>query len=170
MRVREHRGSLADSLDTAVIIDPSRPALMEHVIKVCAPLLVVRPSDISVDYYGFETRLDEHQYIIKIAHYGVFGFIDEIGGGKIDWLRGTFYPELLERYREILREAQDWPAADKAGREHLLWMLDELERREEQSLTKKHRWLGFVQGVMIAAGLTTVDDERDETRALFNGA
>ena len=33
---------------------------------------------------------------------------------------------------------------------------------------KANRWLGFVQGVVIAGGLTTVQAERDFTRPLFH--
>ena len=52
---------------------------------------------------------------------------------------------------------------------HLLWMLKEIELNQEQSLTKKHRWLGFVQGVIITKGWTTVLNERDATRDAFDG-
>lgn len=55
-------------------------------------------------------------------------------------------------------------------REHLLWMLNEIENNKEQSLTKKHRWLGYVQGIIIAEKLTTVSEEREFTRPLFDGA
>ena len=33
---------------------------------------------------------------------------------------------------------------------------------------KANRWLGFVQGILIAGGLTTVQVERDFTRPLFH--
>ena len=46
---------------------------------------------------------------------------------------------------------------------------DEIAGNDTQSITKKHRWLGFVQGIPIAKKLTTVDTERDFTRDLFNG-
>ena len=53
--------------------------------------------------------------------------------------------------------------------EHLLWMLDQIENNKEQSITKKHRWLGFVQSVLCVYRCTTVDDERNFTRSIFNG-
>lgn len=169
MRVREHRGSLADSLETAVEIEENRPALVAHVIKTCAPLLEVKARDIKVKPYGPRPSLGDPDWIITIDNYGVFGFVDRVVEPG-PWLTESFYPELLDRYRDILNAAEDWVGPDKAGRTHLLWMLDELESRHEQSLTKKHRWLGFIQGVMIANGLMAVDDERDRTRAIFLGA
>ena len=33
---------------------------------------------------------------------------------------------------------------------------------------KANRWLGFVQGILIAAGVLGVDEERDYTRPLFH--
>lgn len=45
---------------------------------------------------------------------------------------------------------------------HLRWMLNEL--RGEMEITKANRWLGFIQGTMIAAGLLTVTREREFTR------
>lgn len=46
--------------------------------------------------------------------------------------------------------------------EHLRWMLGEL--RGDMEPMKANRWLGFIQGTMIAAGLLTVPREREFTR------
>ena len=48
-------------------------------------------------------------------------------------------------------------------------MLEEIEYNEEQSLTKKHRWLGYIQGILIAFKILDVDEERNITRPLLNG-
>lgn len=85
--------------------------------------------------------------------------------------------EILERYNQILINNSNETAVykieplfgDETNVKHLLWMLQEIEMNTEQTLTKKHRWLGFVQGVIIAKGWTTVAEERDATRELFNG-
>lgn len=53
---------------------------------------------------------------------------------------------------------------------HLIWMLRQIRYNEEQSLTKKHRWLGFVQGVMTCKGYLTVLEERDLTRPILDGS
>lgn len=91
----------------------------------------------------------------------------------IDWSEGTtvFYPELIARYRGMTEEGiriNAFPSGQYQAGEHLLKMLGELES-PGKSLTKKHRWLGFIQCSLISAGLTTVDAERDHTRTIFNG-
>jgi hypothetical protein len=47
----------------------------------------------------------------------------------------------------------------------LVKFLDEFNY--EVPLMKLNRWLGYVQGVLIERGVTTVEIERDETRPLF---
>lgn len=84
---------------------------------------------------------------------------------------------ILDRYNQILINNSHETAVykiepvfgDEMSVKHLLWMLQEIELNKDQSLTKKHRWLGFVQGVIIAKGWTTVIEERDATRYLFDG-
>lgn len=69
---------------------------------------------------------------------------------------------------ENFRYAPD--EADQTSDRHLLWMLYQIKFNDDQSLTKKHRWLGFIQGVMVMKGYITVSDERDQTRDIFNGS
>lgn len=76
-----------------------------------------------------------------------------------------FYPELISRYR-----AMAVGCGPSEATLHLLDMLNTLETSAEQSLTKKHRWLGWIQGELIHLGATTVQAERDFTRDIFKGA
>ena len=47
--------------------------------------------------------------------------------------------ELLIRYRTILNSiTNELPDKKYISKEHLFWMLEEIEYKEEQSLTKKH--------------------------------
>lgn len=80
-----------------------------------------------------------------------------------------FYPELLGRYRAMLQEGDFFYFNEFDNTDHLLWMLTELTTNENQSLTKKHRWLGYIQHAIISAGLTDVMTERDYTRDIFKG-
>lgn len=63
---------------------------------------------------------------------------------------------------------------DPTSLEHILWMCNELEKKIVPytgtgfSVDKFSRWVGFVQGILIAKGLTTVQAERDITRPWFN--
>ncbi|QBJ02804.1 hypothetical protein MZD04_gp278 [Pseudomonas phage Psa21] len=52
---------------------------------------------------------------------------------------------------------------------HLLWMLKEVQENPEQSHTKKHRWIGFVQSQLVAYKFTTVNYERNATRWILDG-
>lgn len=86
--------------------------------------------------------------------------------------------EVCSRYRRILSTAFVDEALAKLPNgtvhhttTHLKFMLSEISDRDgNMSLTKRHRWLGYVQGTMILAGLITVQDERNATRNLFDGS
>ena len=45
-----------------------------------------------------------------------------------------------------------------------------IEEWDSLPIDKLSRWLGYVQAVLVANGLTTVDRERDATRPLFREA
>lgn len=80
-----------------------------------------------------------------------------------------FYPELIERYLKMLQDADYFAVDEFDNTAHLVWMLRELQTNDGQSLTKKHRWLGYIQHALISQGLTSVTIERDFTRNIFNG-
>ena len=86
-------------------------------------------------------------------------------------------PKILERYFTICVESlpnvvlEIRPIeGDETNPVHLLWMLDQIQSNNEMSLTKKHRWLGYIQGVLVMKGEINVTDEREYTRNLFNGS
>lgn len=75
---------------------------------------------------------------------------------------------IIERYDEMLwREGATIECRPDPGTDpcHLRWMLAEL--RKTMDAQKAMRWLGFIQGVMISNGMTTVTVERDFTRPYF---
>jgi hypothetical protein len=71
---------------------------------------------------------------------------------------------LLDLYRENLT----WPKCnfirfdDSKGTRHLVWMLDEIEKMDDEA--KANRWLGFVQGILSASRVFTIDELRDHVR------
>lgn len=85
-----------------------------------------------------------------------------------------FYPEICDRYRQMLRTIRGTPLPSYLPKQHavryLEWMLATIQFGDDQSLTKQHRWLGFIQDALCVRGLTTVDEERNFTRPIFNGA
>lgn len=52
---------------------------------------------------------------------------------------------------------------------HLVWMLDQIQWDTTQSLTKKHRWIGYIQGVLIERGIMDMTTERNITRDILRG-
>lgn len=86
-----------------------------------------------------------------------------------------FYSDLMYKYISILKDCSDHLVVKETPEEplsnnHLAWMLYELMENEAMSLTKKHRWLGYVQGVMVMKGYIDVSTERKATRHIFKGA
>lgn len=86
------------------------------------------------------------------------------------YTEGDFYPTIIERYATMLIIAPEFHNTGEHCTRHLLWMLKELQTNRDQSLTKKHRWLGYIQRAVIEQGFTTVQAERDFTRPIFKGA
>jgi len=82
--------------------------------------------------------------------------------------------EVALRYFGMLDMAGATPIRSKTpstdDMHHLAWMLQQILYDGEQSLTKKHRWLGFVQACLIVAGFLTIDGERNATRYIFDGS
>lgn len=94
--------------------------------------------------------------------------------------------ELIELYRaHLLKEGCEpvkvydvypsgWSGNETTAKDHVLWMLNELERMEMQDMEpgsrdKISRWLGFVQGVLWSTGLYTLDELREQTRKALEG-
>lgn len=82
-------------------------------------------------------------------------------------IHGDFYPELRQRYFDLLDSIPIENSSEPLSKSHLSWMLVKLS--DDMSETKKHRWLGYIQGCMTFYGLINVNEERDATRQLFNG-
>ena len=83
-------------------------------------------------------------------------------------IHGDFYPELRQRYFDLLNCAPIENSNEALTDSHLAWMLTELSN-PDMSETKKHRWLGYIQGVMATKTHIVVNDERDATRDVFKG-
>lgn len=81
--------------------------------------------------------------------------------------------QLFERYYWLLADTKrPLPLQDKCDREHLMWLcytaIDGI-KNESMPYGKLCRWLGFIQGILCVANITTVDEERDFTRPIFKG-
>ncbi len=49
------------------------------------------------------------------------------------------------------------------NQKHLLWMLEQIEYGEVTG-EKAHRWIGYIQGVLVAMHVATVGEMRDLNR------
>ncbi len=79
------------------------------------------------------------------------------------------HEDILIRYENMLKEftpsCRENPGT---GEGHLLWMLKQIRNHQtKHNVEKYHRWLGFIQGVLIMKGYTTVETERNFTRSYF---
>jgi hypothetical protein len=82
----------------------------------------------------------------------------------------TYYDALAKcanRYAQMIKDRASWDG-------WVLWETlynfnAEFEAGcySQQPLCKLNRWLGYIQGVLIERGVTTVQKERDWTRPLF---
>ena len=85
--------------------------------------------------------------------------------------------ELLNRYRykciqllppnAILEIKQE--VGNETSPQHLIWMLQQIQSDDSMSSTKRHRWLGYIQGILVSKQSFSVQDEREYTRDIFNG-
>lgn len=79
------------------------------------------------------------------------------------------FSTMAKRYLPVLGVEPKNNEDDPLSAEHLAWMLMELVQNPTMSESKKHRWLGYVQGCMVSQNLITVKEERNATRPIFNG-
>lgn len=78
------------------------------------------------------------------------------------------HDDIIYRYDSILSAITDRIECEPdpgTSFPHLRWMLNEIPKHEDEF--KQHRWLAFVQGVMIERRILSVPMERDFTRPYF---
>lgn len=78
------------------------------------------------------------------------------------WTCGQRYKEMLGGYE--VRQSQRTQASHELL-EFIMLFMDECIA--DKPVPKLCRWLGYIQGVLIERGITTVQEERDWTRPLF---
>ncbi len=94
MRFREHRGGLAESMETVVNV-AHHVALLDHIRKLAKPWPIfppVTPETVHIKPYGWDGRIGWDTHIVVLDGYGVLGFTDEDPSG----------PRWLTRYCVVL--------------------------------------------------------------------
>lgn len=77
MRVRQHRGSLVESLKTVKQIPATKEALADHINMVMDFPVKFGPGSITIIPQGFDDRIGWNTFLINVAGLGVFGYCDE---------------------------------------------------------------------------------------------
>lgn len=75
MRIRQHRGSLFDSMETVETIEPTREAIaawaeLVYDIKCPASQIVVKPDH-------FDIRVHWNNHLVTLSGFGVLGYCDQ---------------------------------------------------------------------------------------------
>lgn len=78
MRVRQHRGSLADSLLTVKQVPATKEALADHINNTLDFPVKFGPGSIRVLDQGYDDRIGWNNYLIIINGMGPYGYCDEI--------------------------------------------------------------------------------------------
>lgn len=78
MKFREHRGDLAESMETVVEL-PDHAALLEHIRKLAEPWPTfpsVTAETVHIEPCGRDERIGWNTHIVTLDGYGVLGFTD----------------------------------------------------------------------------------------------
>lgn len=73
---------------------------------------------------------------------------------------------LLESLLLIDRTATHDEHAEETSIPYLMWMCHEIINHKRWDESKAHRWIGYIQGAMVAKGWTTVEIEQDRIRSV----
>lgn len=80
---------------------------------------------------------------------------------------------VTQRYINILGDKdvrQEFNQDNPTSLGHLMWMLITIKYNDDNmSDTKRHRWLGYIQGCLTCHGIIVVKDEMEITRSIFKG-
>lgn len=77
---------------------------------------------------------------------------------------------IAQRYIDLLKDYPPGDPTDITAPAYLISMCRTLIEQTSMYDDKHSRWLGCVQGIMLANGMLTRDRERDLTRPLFHQA
>ena len=84
-----------------------------------------------------------------------------------------YYDNVIRDDSIPIKQVEDHTRSDLQRLEHLRWMIDQMLHTADPRLLGKfqkpetvNRWLGFIQGVMWAAGYFGIKELRDQSRDL----
>ena len=71
----------------------------------------------------------------------------------------------------IIKNYNDFPKdiKEEIHPDYLVWMCGKiLENLDIWPVHKAHRWIGYIQGVLITLDISTVSEQKEETRKILN--
>lgn len=74
---------------------------------------------------------------------------------------------LFWRYLEMIEDADNEILEDKYNLMSMAIVGRDLAADNKLTIDKGNRWIGYIQGILIAHDITTIQIERDYTRELF---
>jgi hypothetical protein len=82
MKVRQHRGGLAESMATVKEVEPTLEALTAHINVLFSDFgPTVTADQLKFRSQGMDTRIGWDTYLVAIEGYGVFGMTDQLPEG-----------------------------------------------------------------------------------------
>lgn len=78
MQFRQHRGSLADSMETVAVMEPTFKAILNYLKQqgVLGFDQINSTNAFHCKRYGYDERIDWNTYLISVDGHGVVGFTD----------------------------------------------------------------------------------------------
>lgn len=127
-----------------------------------------KPPESSLEYT--ERQFNAIRSVLQPLYDQVKRLEDEQKVGQARHMAVRYASKLAERLEEFRIEDKELPTSDTSVR-HLIWMCQQIVEHtgyvpNEWSVTKLHRWIGYIQGVMVARGFTTVLREREDYKQL----
>lgn len=113
-------------------------------------------TDIYVDGDPFMT--------LEAAEAAMQGVLEQYWDSRREYTLSVLLKEYADGYGPIRADTTHLRPTDGAMAHHIAWMCQQIP--ELQHPTKKHRWVGFVQGVLWVLGRRSIDQLRKESQEI----
>ena len=72
--------------------------------------------------------------------------------------------EAAARDLEIFLLSPNIPKDGPCGKPHLVYMIEQISTNKDFSAGKKNRWLGFIQGALVALNVCTLEEMKETNK------
>ena len=171
MKFREHRGGLAEAMETLVELESSTAALVNHLNATC-PMFEFKAEDLRLKYTGPDRRINWAQsWYVYFEGFGVIGMADEAPRDAPDTAfdqpkapkpNSILYRKHYGNFQKSIDSIVELPSTTEALLNHLrvslgiVVTIDQLrvrKRRDDRRIGWQNVWLVHIEGIGIAAFL-----------------